>query len=490
MLYKEILRKNHSWLSFLEKLEGTNDLDKTYLAWMIISNKETLKKYVEIISPQKKFSSKDEFKKLLLMLIRRHKEEQLINKCLNKSNRELLVDHRTFSLFYDIFILIGENNFKKLIEPNLFAFNNPHEFNKYLNNFKFWHNKWNKEHILLAIENYDLNAQLCYQEENMIIIKIEDFEAARILGTHSWCISREEKFFKSHKNEIDNLYFLYDFNKEQYNKTSLIGVTIPDGPIIRFKFSFNSANEAYKEASLISKFERIFYKEPFDKDKFKKNVSLMKDPYDQFVTFYDMKYYNDAEFLFKQFLMGREDDYFLLIISYVLFETKNHEFLFQCLENFEWEIKEKEYLMNAIGELIVHMMHEYDREFMKKIFKKVNNEDLEICFLRKMVEKDYMAESVGFFLEDIIKDRNRVENYIVSYIFRIGKEDVLKRMCKKKIFNNLDLNTLKEMLNNKDLSLLKQHIKHYYNKSDKQYLNIQKLFVIQILEKLLSILKN
>lgn len=487
MLYKEILKKNYAWLRFIENLSNANTFEKNYYAWLIYSNKEILKKHVDIISPYKKITDKDDFFNLIMIIIIGHKQDQLIKKNLNKVYRGLLVNLKTPKLMYDLFILIGEGKFNNLIKPNLYAFSNPEEFNEYLNYFICWHNKWNKTGVLSLIKEKDLNVDVSFDKDGILILEVNDFNAAKHIGTKAWCISREERYFDSHKNVIDKLFFVFNFNKDQYDKTSLIGVTIPNSPIIRFKYSFNNANETYKDISLLENFKEILYKEPFDVNKFKNNVSLINDPYEQFIVFFDMEFYEDADFLFAQFLNdARYEDYFLSIINYIVFEKKNYQFIYNYIENNELNSQSKFTLTNTIGELISEMHHRYNDEFMKRVFLAMNDKHIEINFLRKMVENEHTSYVVKALLRNTIKEPE-IEEYVISYAFKIEADDkVLRKLFEIQAFTSLKFDKLYNYLSAKELSIVKRYIKLNYTKRHQIYIDADKININKILDSLIE----
>jgi len=71
------------------------------------------------------------------------------------------------------------------------------------------------------------NTEISYKSDDMVILKINDFEASKALGSGSWCISRHESHFKSYAGGKDSLqFFVYDYTKDSNDKNSMIGVTL------------------------------------------------------------------------------------------------------------------------------------------------------------------------------------------------------------------------------------------------------------------------
>jgi hypothetical protein len=63
------------------------------------------------------------------------------------------------------------------------------------------------------------------ENNNILIVRIEDFNQSNLMGSSSWCISRDESYFKSYADHREQ-YFVYDFSKDKTDNSSMIGVTL------------------------------------------------------------------------------------------------------------------------------------------------------------------------------------------------------------------------------------------------------------------------
>lgn len=72
----------------------------------------------------------------------------------------------------------------------------------------------------------DCNAEIISDDDNKLIIKIEEFKQSKIMGSSSWCIARDDHYFKSYVGEYNHQYFIYDFNKDSSDNESMIGITL------------------------------------------------------------------------------------------------------------------------------------------------------------------------------------------------------------------------------------------------------------------------
>jgi hypothetical protein len=86
----------------------------------------------------------------------------------------------------------------------------------------------------VIMKSKNVNSEIVIQTENLLIMKIKDFDQSKVLGSASWCISRHESYFNSYTNNA-NQYFIFDFSKKSKDPLSMIGVTIninSDKPLI------------------------------------------------------------------------------------------------------------------------------------------------------------------------------------------------------------------------------------------------------------------
>lgn len=74
----------------------------------------------------------------------------------------------------------------------------------------------------------DCGAKIISKNNNKLIVRIENFEQSKKLGSPSWCISRSENYFNRYVFDGNEQYFLYDFNKTTTDIRSVIGCTLDE----------------------------------------------------------------------------------------------------------------------------------------------------------------------------------------------------------------------------------------------------------------------
>lgn len=72
----------------------------------------------------------------------------------------------------------------------------------------------------------DLDTDIVFDQDNILVVRIKNFNQSKQLGSSSWCIARNEYYFDSYTSGNCSQYFLYDFSKSSTDNTSMIGFTL------------------------------------------------------------------------------------------------------------------------------------------------------------------------------------------------------------------------------------------------------------------------
>lgn len=131
-------------------------------------------------------------------------------------------------------------------------------------------NTSSKESILDKIKKS--KAKIVYNENGYVVAEIPNFETSELLGSNAWCIQRNEEYFEEYKNNINIIYFIWNFNLPQTNNYFLIGTVIkPNGTS---KDTYLKNDEGVNLASIFSKFpdlDRKYFK-PISKNNLSKLI--------------------------------------------------------------------------------------------------------------------------------------------------------------------------------------------------------------------------
>lgn len=158
-------------------------------------------------------------KSILAHKVKKYAHSIASNKYMNLYNEET---YKLCKQLYDY--NIDEKLLQDTIGKKIAAYKTPQDFNealiKFCNNF----NDFTPE---ATIEKANLkNAKIIINEDDLLILEINNFEQSKVLGSTSWCISRDNHYFNSYTEDNAKQYFIYDFTKDVKDNHSLIGLTL------------------------------------------------------------------------------------------------------------------------------------------------------------------------------------------------------------------------------------------------------------------------
>lgn len=94
----------------------------------------------------------------------------------------------------------------------------------FINNLK---GGFNLKAILGQLEG--LNVEVVIKTPELLMVKVDDYEASKKIGSKHWCISTSESMWNSYVNDFTNQYFVYDFTKDISDRAHMIGCTVSPG---------------------------------------------------------------------------------------------------------------------------------------------------------------------------------------------------------------------------------------------------------------------
>jgi flagellin-specific chaperone FliS len=96
----------------------------------------------------------------------------------------------------------------------------------FINNLK---GDFNSESIKNKIKEKDLNVDIIIDTPELLMIRVNDYEASCAIGSKHWCISTSQSMWNQYKTPFTNQYFIFDFTKDISDKKHMIGTTISPG---------------------------------------------------------------------------------------------------------------------------------------------------------------------------------------------------------------------------------------------------------------------
>lgn len=169
------------------------------------------------------FTIYEKFDDAMSKIIRDHKTKQYIHSIASKKY-DHLYNEETYKLAGELFDLkLPDNSLQDYIGKKLAAFKTPEQFNEALTVFLESLNSFTMKATLNKAEKFGI--EVISENDNKLILKINNFDESKTMGSSSWCISRDESYFKSYAEDREQ-YFLIDFSKESTDNSSMIGITL------------------------------------------------------------------------------------------------------------------------------------------------------------------------------------------------------------------------------------------------------------------------
>lgn len=144
-------------------------------------------------------------------------------------------------------------------------------------------NTFSKYQLISNINKNKLNADVFYENNKTIAVKLNDLEAAMKLAPSSWCISRSQSLFNNYKTDGHNI-IIFDYTKQEKDSNSVIGVSIRADSSIKSSFNkFNTSIENKTEIIEIRDIIKASKWNDIEKDiqsykNKEKSISVTRDP--------------------------------------------------------------------------------------------------------------------------------------------------------------------------------------------------------------------
>lgn len=234
-----ILRKNPS-ISKSVKLLITNLKNKhvnniSQLFTMLRGLKVGIKSYFEhvnilkshnfdFINELKTSHSFEDFDDKIHKIVRKHKIEQYANSIVSNKYKSLYSD-KTYTLMEELYDLgISTHILQDMIGKKMASIKNTRSLNSALKSLISSLDGFDIENIKMkAAAN---NVKVLFETENYLVLEIDNFRQSKIMGSPSWCISRDNYHFDNYTNGGKIQIFAYDFTLAPKDNKSIVGLTL------------------------------------------------------------------------------------------------------------------------------------------------------------------------------------------------------------------------------------------------------------------------
>jgi hypothetical protein len=157
-------------------------------------------------------------------IVKTQKAKKMIQKIYSVKNKTLIGKDTLngFKLIIENDLTVSEVN--STFGSKLSRFKNKVEHDEALKKYINEISGWNINHYRQMLEEEGLD--ILKSIDNKIIFKVRNYKQSKRLGSGSWCLSYDEKFFKDYKGNSNAVYFMCDFNRDQSDKFSMLGVVL------------------------------------------------------------------------------------------------------------------------------------------------------------------------------------------------------------------------------------------------------------------------
>lgn len=224
-----LLRKKPKLIQpFIQKMAQENyNVNGLYIAInSFIKNEQILKNYhFEVLEELSKAGSLEYFDDSIDKVRRTHEQNMLAASIFTGRYKELY-DKKSAEYIKSLYELkVTKEDLQDNIGKKMAGFKTSAEVNEALKKYVNSLQEFEADATVKKASNFETN--VAHHTEDMVILKINNYEASKALGSGSWCISRHESHFDSYAGSKDKLqFFVFDYTKESNDKLSMIGITL------------------------------------------------------------------------------------------------------------------------------------------------------------------------------------------------------------------------------------------------------------------------
>lgn len=118
---------------------------------------------------------------------------------------------------------LSEKDLQNYIGRKLAALKTPEDLVRLLKNVFQQLDGFTPERLKEKLDNFGITP--FYDKDNVVVFKIDSYKQCQELGSPSWCIHRQESYFKTYTNNGCQQFIIYDFEKDSKDINSMIGFT-------------------------------------------------------------------------------------------------------------------------------------------------------------------------------------------------------------------------------------------------------------------------
>lgn len=256
------LRKKPTYAKFFSnyyKKEQNPDITGAVIAVNKFIETEPVLKNMGIdikTTPFRSFEAMDDF---MSEQLREHKIQQFTNSIISNKYRHLCSE-KTDKLFRQLYDENTEQaTIQNFIGKKIASCKNTEDFEKLITGFINISQGFHLEGYLARAQK--VSADILFNQNELLILKIDSFEQSKTLGSGSWCISRDSHYYNSYTSEDKKQFFAYDFSKESNDNNSMIGITLEDNGTF---YTAHLKNDEFSNKENVMSIQRLIIANNFD----------------------------------------------------------------------------------------------------------------------------------------------------------------------------------------------------------------------------------
>lgn len=252
---KVLMKKNPHLYKHFSKIES-NELNKSIDESIIISLYLKIKKHHNLIKFNKiNILEIDSFEKMddsISYLIRKSNINKFISSFLSSKHKKIIIDE-AYSSFSQIYDLDLEKKTLNKYFSKIAGIKDAESLSLFLKNIVLSNSNSDIKSILSVIKENKLNVDVISINHSCkeLILKIKDYRASRFLGSTSWCISYDKKWFNNYTGQkgkfglLPSQYFIINFSYPASHRLSKVGVTVGKDSFIFAADNFDRSLHQY-----------------------------------------------------------------------------------------------------------------------------------------------------------------------------------------------------------------------------------------------------
>lgn len=217
-----------SYIMKMYKEEGSafNDFEIANSLANTIKNSEQILKNLNINFMNMSEKGLEELDDYLSEQITTYKVQKFMHKILSNKYK-FLIDENTEQYMRELYnIKLTDAQLQDYVGKKLAALRDPKDLTKMLEKLFNQMNGFSPEIVIDKLN--ELGIKPVIKEEELMVFEVSNYAECVKMGSSSWCIHRDESFFKRYVTEGSKQFIMYDFSKDSKDKFSIIGFTMKE----------------------------------------------------------------------------------------------------------------------------------------------------------------------------------------------------------------------------------------------------------------------